>query len=252
MSRSTQPSRLQTLFEDDAIGEQSETLGDEIRPSSWFIAGASLLSALVLGLFAYWFVTAGAEEKATHDLQLVGERVGQLQRGAVVQLAGIEIGRVVNVSASVGEPIATVDLEASIADKLTADSTFRIKPLQQSEQRNLGVEVVAGSQVGSRLPDRVVVAASESLIAQAVSGLQHVLDEPLNQETFFDIGTTQPTLGVLVALLLTAAVAPFLRIAKRVAAAIILAALVVLVLTQTEVVPTVWENFTQAADELSR
>lgn len=148
---------LQGLFGDGLFEGPLEADPDQLPvESAVAIPWRPLVMAiLVSGLIAVsiGWKRVGSEIVADGGIELVGPKVGRLQVGAAVVAGGVKIGRVVAIDDHASEPIARLEFDPSIADRLTADARWYVKPLGAGGS-DIGVEVI-GSDAGGPLPKRV-------------------------------------------------------------------------------------------------
>ena len=141
-------SRFSELFDEPLVADSSpSTLVSQFDIKPWLIglAVTAVLFALIV------VVSSLVSSEPSTELKLFGTRTGQLQPGAAVVLAGIQVGTVDSVDIENGQPFATLSLKKEFARKIPGDSRFQVKPLSTFMPGNVGVVIEAGNESGNSL-----------------------------------------------------------------------------------------------------
>lgn len=217
--------RVESLFDVEGQVEAFENSDLRSHGRNWIVIAVAVCAALLL-ILAVWSVVPPVTFNVTR-LQVVGNRVGQLQPGGVVMLGGVEVGRVKTVGLEDSQPIASVQLDASVARKLPGDSKFILKALNNSMPGNVGIEIIAGQDRLASLPTRVKVADESSFVTELSDHLLRSLGDVSASQSLAVQPQFSATTASAVALAVAISIAIVLRTLRAALPAIVVCVLVV-------------------------
>jgi hypothetical protein len=147
-----------------------------------------LISLLSMGIFFagvyYWTSTDNRLPASSFQLRGVAA-IAKLQRGSLITLAGLEVGRVERVVFEKGSDnaVAQIQFHHGIEERLPSDTRFRVGQLSKNHPKSSaahwGVEVHPGTQHGSKLPDVLMAIENES----SINSLEFLNDLPVSTST---------------------------------------------------------------------
>lgn len=223
-----QPSRfrVESLFDEAVQEASSETVDVGNHRGSMAVAAA--VAGVSLIAFAIWAFAPSVTQR-TKLLQVVGNRVGQLQPGGMVVLGGVEVGRVKSVGLTDNQPIANVQLDLNLLSRLPGDSQFFVKPLNNDLPGNVGIEIVAGQNRLAALPTRVKVADESNFVAELSDHILRSLGDGRGSQALASEPPYSLATVTAVALAAAASIAIVLRTIRATLPAIVVCVLVVAV-----------------------
>ena len=129
-------SRFDEVFEESFISE---------RPAAdhnWIWRGAVAIGSITVAVVIAVMVGAWLFSSPDVPIVLRGPRVGQLQPGAAVVLADVQVGIVETVSIEQGRPVAKVKLNDGMSREIPEDCRFVVESLNKLLPGNIGVRIL--------------------------------------------------------------------------------------------------------------
>jgi phospholipid/cholesterol/gamma-HCH transport system substrate-binding protein len=136
---------------------------------------AGVLALVLISLFAYFGFTGANPFSDPYELKASFRDAQNLQPGAVVRIAGVDVGEVTKVESAGGAGAATVTMElGEEALPLPADTALEVRPRILLEG-NFFVDIAPGTPSGPQLEDGDTVPATQTSSAVSLPDILSVL-----------------------------------------------------------------------------
>jgi phospholipid/cholesterol/gamma-HCH transport system substrate-binding protein len=143
---------------------------------------AGVLALLLIALFAYFGWTGANPFADPYELKASFRDAQNLQPGAVVRIAGVDVGEVTKVEPAGGDRAATVTMElAEEALPLPADTELEVRPRILLEG-NFFVDMAPGTPSGPQLEDGDTVPVTQTSSAVSLPDILSVLRKDIRTD----------------------------------------------------------------------